>query len=90
MKKRNFARVLAIIIIALVAIAIVLAFVGGIMGGDLGKGLFLTGMFGFIAIPVLGWVMITVYNRVHREETIVEEMISNGTVENEKEEGETE
>ena len=45
------------------------------MGGDLGKGFLFTGMFGFVAVAVLGWIMITVYNRVHREEFEVQQMI---------------
>ncbi len=71
----KFTRVLAILVVVLELASIVMTFVGAFMGGDLGKGFLFTGMFGFVAVAVLGWIMITVYNRVHREEFEVQQMI---------------
>ena len=71
----KFTRVLAILIVVLELASIVMTFVGAFMGGELGQGFLFTGMFGFVAVAVLGWIMITVYNRVHREEFEVQKMI---------------
>ena len=71
----KFTRALAILVVVLELASIVMTFVGAFMGGDLGKGFLFTGMFGFVAVAVLGWIMITVYNRVHREEFEVQQMI---------------
>ncbi|MBO4398507.1 MAG: hypothetical protein J5795_00075 [Lachnospiraceae bacterium] len=71
----KFTRVLAILIVVLELASIVMTFVGAFMGGERGQGFLFTGMFGFVAVAVLGWIMITVYNRVHREEETVTQMI---------------
>ena len=73
MLNAKFTKVIAILIVVLEITAIVLTFVGAIMGGETGKGLLFTGMFCFVAIAVLGYVMITFYNRVHRDDTVYEE-----------------
>lgn len=78
MIKDRFTRVVAWIMVVLVFASIVLTIVGAFCKGDVGKGLLLTGMFGFCAIAVLGWVMITVYNRVHRDENTVRDMLKDG------------
>ena len=71
----KFTRVIAILIVALELASIVLTFVGAFMGGETGKGFLFTGMFGFVAVAILGWLMITVYNRVHRDEFAVNGML---------------
>lgn len=68
MLNKRFTTVIGILIVVLELTAIVLTFVGAFLGGDTGKGLLFTGMFCFVAIAVLGWVMIAVYNRVHKDE----------------------
>ena len=71
----KYTKVVAILIAVLELASIVLTFVGAFTGGKTGMGLLMTGMFGFVAVAVFGWVLITIYNRVHRDEFAVNEML---------------
>ncbi len=75
MLNAKFTKVIAILIVVLEVTAIVLTFVGAIMGGETGKGLLFTGMFCFVAIAVLGYVMITFYNHVHKDDPVAAETV---------------
>lgn len=44
--------------------AIVLTFVGAFRGGAT-DGLFRLGIFGFVGVSIVGWVMLMIYNRTH-------------------------
>ncbi len=44
--------------------AIVVTFVGAFRGGAT-DGLFRTGIFGIVGVPIVGWVMLMIYNRTH-------------------------
>ena len=72
----KYTRVVAILIVVLELVSIVLTFVGAFMGGELGSGLLMTGVFGFVAFAIFGWILITVYNRVHRDEQEVNRMLT--------------
>ena len=76
MLRTKFTQVVAILMIVLVIAAIVLSFVGAFMGGDLGKRLLVTGVFSFVGFPVFGWILIAVYNRVHKDEYEVNDMLA--------------
>ena len=47
--------------------SLVLAFVGAFRSGA-GDPLFKTGAAGFLIVPSFGWIMVTIYNRVHKED----------------------
>lgn len=63
----KFTRVVAILLLIIEAAAIVMTFVGAVTGGA-DSGLFITGVFLFVAAAAFGWLLIAVYNRVHRDE----------------------
>ncbi|MBO4280848.1 MAG: hypothetical protein J5872_03290 [Lachnospiraceae bacterium] len=71
----KYTRVIAILIVVLEIASIGMTFAGAFIGGDLGRGFLFTGMFGFVAVAVLGWIMISVYNRVHKDEFEVNAMM---------------
>lgn len=76
MLRTKFTQVVAILTIVLVIAGIVLSFVGAIMGNELGKSLLMTGVFSFVGFPVFGWILIAVYNRVHKDEYEVNDMLA--------------
>ncbi|MBO4669704.1 MAG: hypothetical protein J5648_07055 [Lachnospiraceae bacterium] len=63
----KFTRVVAILLLIAEAAAIVMTFVGALTGGA-ESGLFMTGVFLFVAAAAFGWILIAVYNRVHKDE----------------------
>ena len=63
----KFTRVVAILLLIIEAAAIVMTFVGAVTGGA-DSGLFITGVFLFVAAAAFGWLLIAVYNRVHKDE----------------------
>ncbi|MCR5466711.1 MAG: hypothetical protein K6F11_07730 [Lachnospiraceae bacterium] len=63
----KFTRAVAILLLIIEAAAIVMTFVGAVTGGA-DSGLFLTGVFLFVAAAAFGWLLIAVYNRVHKDE----------------------
>lgn len=63
----KFTRAVAILLLIIEAAAIVMTFVGAVTGGA-DSGLFITGVFLFVAAAAFGWLLIAVYNRVHRDE----------------------
>jgi len=63
----KFTRVVAILLLITEAAAIVMTFAGAVTGG-LESGLFITGVFLFVAAAAFGWILIAVYNRVHKDE----------------------
>lgn len=71
----KFTRVVAILLVICEVVSIGLTFAGAFIGGKLGRGLLATGMFGFVAAAVFGWILITVYNRVHKDEFAVNAMM---------------
>lgn len=76
MLRTKFTQVVAILTIVLVLASIVLSFVGAFMGGETGKSLLMTGVFSFVGFPVFGWILIAVYNRVHKDEYEVDDMLA--------------
>ena len=60
-------RAVAILLLIIEAAAIVMTFVGAVTGGA-DSGLFITGVFLFVAAAAFGWLLIAVYNRVHKDE----------------------
>ena len=63
----KFTRAVAILLLIIEAAAIVMTFVGAVtVGAD--SGLFITGVFLFVAAAAFGWLLIAVYNRVHKDE----------------------
>ena len=58
----KFTRVVAILLLIAEAAAIVMTFVGALTGGA-ESGLFMTGVFLFVAAAAFGWILIAVYNR---------------------------
>ena len=73
--KHKFSRVVAVITLLLVLASIVVTYIGAFMKGSTGHALLMTGIFGFVAFAILGWVMIHVYERVHMDEEVNEELI---------------
>jgi positive regulator of sigma E activity len=63
----KFTRAVAILLLIIEAAAIVMTFVGAVTGGA-DSGLFITGVFLFVAAAAFGWLLIAVYNRVHKDE----------------------
>ena len=63
----KFTRAVAILLLIAEAAAIVMTFVGAVTGGA-DSGLFITGVFLFVAAAAFGWLLIAVYNRVHKDE----------------------
>ena len=63
----KFTRTVAILLLIIEAAAIVMTFVGAVTGGA-DSGLFITGVFLFVAAAAFGWLLIAVYNRVHKDE----------------------
>lgn len=63
----KFTRAVAILLLIIEAAAIVMTFVGAVTGGA-DSGLFITGVFLFVAAAAFGWLLIVVYNRVHKDE----------------------
>lgn len=63
----KFTRAVAILLLIIEAAAIVMTFVGAVAGGA-DSGLFITGVFLFVAAAAFGWLLIAVYNRVHKDE----------------------
>ncbi|MBR6019060.1 MAG: hypothetical protein IK055_02455 [Lachnospiraceae bacterium] len=55
------------ITLLLVIVSLVLAFIGAFRPED-GTPLFKTGITGLMVFPILGWVMVAVYKRVHLED----------------------
>ncbi len=83
--KHRFSQVVAIITLALVLAALGCTIAGAVMSGELGKSFLLTGVFGFVAVPILGWFMIRIYERVHRDEDVNEELLKKAKSESEAE-----
>ncbi len=65
---KRFPQVVAIVTLVLVLASVVATFVGAFMKGELGRGILFAGIFGFVVFAILGWVMIAIYNRVHKDE----------------------
>lgn len=63
----KFTRAVAILLLIIEAAAIVMTFVGAVTGGA-DSGLFITGVFLFVAAAAFGWLLIAVFNRVHKDE----------------------
>ena len=63
----KFTRAVAILLMIIEAAAIVMTFVGAVTGGA-DSGLFITGVLLFVAAAAFGWLLIAVYNRVHKDE----------------------
>ena len=64
------------ITLLLILTSLVMTFVGAFRGEE-GDAFLKTGIAGLVIIPPLGWVMVAVYNRVHRDEQVVNEMLDN-------------
>lgn len=66
-KKSKYPVVVLIITLLLVLASIVLTFIGAF--DPAGRaGLFKTGLFGMVFVPIFGWVMVRAYERVHRDD----------------------
>ena len=63
--KKKFPIAVAIITLILVFASIVCTFVGAFLKD--GAALFKTGIFGMVAFPIVGWLMISSFRRVHPE-----------------------
>ncbi len=74
--KNKFPQIVAITTLVLVALSIVLTFVGAFVEGDLGQALLFSGIFGFVAFAIFGWILLAVYKRVHRDEEENEQVTS--------------
>ena len=70
----KFTRAVAILLLIIEAAAIVMTFVGAVTGGA-DSGLFITGAFLFVAAAAFGWLLIAVYNRVHKDEEETNKML---------------
>ncbi len=70
----KFTRAVAILLLIIEAAAIVMTFVGAVTGGA-DSGLFITGVFLFVAAAAFGWLLIAVYNRVHKDEEETNKML---------------
>ena len=62
------------ITLLLILASLVLTFVGAFRA-ESGEPLFKTGIAGLVIVPILGWVMVAVYNRVHKDEQTWNEMV---------------
>lgn len=66
--KKKFPQIVAITTLVLVALSIVMTFVGAFVEGELGQALLFSGIFGFVAFAIFGWILLAVYKYVHRDE----------------------
>lgn len=71
--KYKFQQVVAVITLVLILISVIVTFVGAFTSGNLGRGLLFTGMAGFVFFAILGWAMIRIYDRVHKEKEDADE-----------------
>jgi|GEM_PF-3098447 Predicted membrane protein len=55
------------ITLLLVLTSLVLTFIGAFQTGS-NSPLFKTGFAGLLVVPILGWLMVNIYNRVHKDE----------------------
>ncbi|MBP5354631.1 MAG: hypothetical protein J6Y67_05800 [Lachnospiraceae bacterium] len=77
------------ITLLLVIASLVLTFVGAFRGGSTDP-LFKTGVTGIIIVPMIGWVMVSVYNRVHKDGQAWNRQVDKWYREQEKDEAATE
>lgn len=70
----RFQQVVAVITLVLIFLSIVATFIGAFTDGDMGKGFLFGGIFGFVFFAILGWAMITIYGRVHKDDEEVKKM----------------
>ncbi len=71
--KRKFPQIVAVITLVLVFASVVLTFVGAFLDGKTADGLLFTGIFGFVFFAIVGWILIHVYQRVHKDDVTEEE-----------------
>jgi uncharacterized membrane protein len=62
------------ITLLLILTSLVMAFIGAFRGEE-GDAFLKTGIAGLVIIPPLGWIMVAVYNRVHKDEQTVNDML---------------
>lgn len=69
----KFSRVVAVITLILIGLSIIATFIGAFIGGELAKGFLFSGIFGFVFFAIVGWAMIRIYERVHKDDVKTEE-----------------
>lgn len=74
---KKYPIVVLCITLLLILVSLVLTFVGAFLG-EAGDAYWKTGITGLVIVPALGWVMVAVYNRVHKDEQVVNDMMKNG------------
>ena len=77
MKMKKYPIVVLCITLLLILASLVLTFVGAFLG-EAGDAYWKTGLAGLLIVPPLGWLMVVVYNRVHKDEQAVNDMMKRG------------
>lgn len=69
---RKYPLVVLSLTLLLFLASLVCTFIGAFSGKE---AFFRTGIAGLILVPMIGWIMVAVYNRVHREDHVWEEIV---------------
>ncbi|MBQ6660059.1 MAG: hypothetical protein IJM57_01355 [Lachnospiraceae bacterium] len=72
---RKYPLVVLSLTLLLFLASLVCTFIGAFSGKE---AFFRTGIAGLILVPMIGWIMVAVYNRVHREDHVWEEIVKKG------------
>ena len=70
---KKFPLVVLSLTLLLVLASIVFTFIGAFTGKE---EFFKIGIAGLILVPMMGWIMVAVYNRVHREDDTWKEIVA--------------